>query len=490
MKRERIESAAFAVLACIIVVCSLLLYTHKDMTGTPYSEIAAYNAANPHKNVTYTVTIYGAAEPLIIDESAENIILTTGDQCYSMAEQAVLLPADHPIYLNFTPTEKELLTMYEAFPNAELVYSSYTLDGTEYSADSAEVNLSAYSYSKIKSLAPVLNTLPKLESVMLVDGDGQVKLSLDEVLQLQELCPDLHLRYKFELFGQIVTTDMERLEYKKVTIRDSGLDEFRKVMPIMKKLTYLRLDTCKTSNEATAALREELAPQCKVVWRVFFGNNDALTDTYKIWATWNLNSDEVALLKYFTECKYIDLGHNHFTNLDFMAYMPDMEMAIVALNDLRDISGIANCTKLEFLEIFTNTELTDEDMVHLSGLTNMKYLNVSNLPKLRSLAFTDNMPNLRWLWCTMSYIPKAEVQRVKDAHPDCIVNYIYFTGDPTDYGWRYTYVPKEGEGEPIKSSVYALVRARFGYDTWDFSKDGKGYLTEEITFDSLGLTPP
>ena len=488
MKRERIESAAFAVLACIIVVCSLLLYTHKDMTGTPYSEIAAYKAANPHKNVTYTVTIYGAAEPLIIDENTENIILTTGDQCYGMAEQAALLPADHPIYLNFTPTEKELLTIHEAFPEAELVYSSYTLDGTEYKAADTEVNLSDYSYSKIKSLVPALNALPQLKSIMLVDNNGQVNLDLDEVLQLQELCPALHLRYKFELFGQMVTTDMERLDYVKVPIRDSGLDEFRKVMPIMKKLTHLQLDTCKTSDEATAALRDELAPQCKVVWRVFFGQNDALTDTYKIWATWNLNSDEIRALKYFTECKYIDLGHNHFTHLDFMNYMPDLEMAIVALNDLRDISAIANCTKLEYLEIFTNVALTDEDMVHLSGLTNMKYLNVSNLPQLRSLAFTDNMPNLRWLWCTMSYIPKAEVQRVKDLHPDCIVNYIYFTGDPTDYGWRYTATPKDQE--PIKSSVYTLVRARFGYDTWDYSKDGRGHLREEITFESMGLTPP
>ena len=121
---------------------------------------------------------------------------------------------------------------------------------------------------------------------------------------------------------------------------------------------------------------------------------------------------------------------------------------------------------MEFLEIFTNISLTDEDMVHLSGLTNMKYLNVSNLPKLRSLAFTDNMPDLRWLWCTMSYIPKDEVNRVKELHPDCTVNYIYFTGDPTDYGWRYTHIPKDGT--PTKSAVYALVCARMGYATWDF----------------------
>ena len=57
MKRERIEGILFAVLACIIVVCSLLLYTHKDLTGTPYKEIAAYKEANPHKRVTYSVTV-------------------------------------------------------------------------------------------------------------------------------------------------------------------------------------------------------------------------------------------------------------------------------------------------------------------------------------------------------------------------------------------------------------------------------------------------
>ncbi len=488
MKRERIESAIFAVLACVIVLCSLMLYTHKDMTGSPYSEIAAYREANPHKNISYTITIYGGEEPLVIDEQTESIILTAGDQCYSMAEQAALLPEDASVYLDFIPTEKELLTMYKAFPAASLTYSAFTLDGKEYSANCTEVNLSGYPYGKIKQYADFLNTLPTLKSILLVDSDGQVTLELDEVLQLQTDCPDLLLSYKFELFGKLVTTDMERLDYVKVPIRDSGLDEFRRIMPIMKNLTHLQLDTCKTSDEATAALRDELAPQCKVVWRVFFGQNDALTDTYKIWATWNLNSDEVRALKYFTECKYIDLGHNHFTHLDFMNYMPDVEMAIVALNDLRDISGIANCTKLEYLEIFTNEGLTDEDMVHLAGLTNMKYLNVSNLPKLRSLAFTDNMPNLKWLWCTMSYIPKAEVQRVKEAHPDCTVNYIYFTGDPTEYGWRYVEYPKDQE--PIKSSVYTLVRARFGYDTWDYSKDGRGHLREEITFESLGLTPP
>ena len=482
MKRERIAAAAFVCLSCAAVLGSLLLYTHKDLTGTPYNEIAAYMEEHPHKRITYSVSILGGSEPLVINEETERITLTTGDQCRSMAEQATLVP-NCPIHLDFVPTEQELQMLLESYPNEQLVYTAFTLDGVEYPADCTEMDLSEYSFSAIRQHAAFLNELPSLNTLQLSD-----KLTLNEVLELQALCPDLLLGYKFELFGQTVTTDMESLEYANTAIGDSGLDEFRRIMPIMKKLNYLRLDTCQTSNEATAALREELAPQCKVVWRVFLGQMNALTDTYKIWMTWNLDEAKAQLLKYFNEVKYIDLGHNHITTLDFMNYMPDVEMAIVALNDLHDISGIANCTKLEYLEIFTNTGLTDEDMVHLSGLTNMKYLNVSNLPKLRSLAFTDNMPQLRWLWCTMSYIPKDEVERVKALHPDCIVNYIYFTGDPTDYGWRYTEKPKDAD--PVKSSVYALVTARMGYEVWDFSMGQKGYLREEITFESLGLTPP
>jgi len=164
--------------------------------------------------------------------------------------------------------------------------------------------------------------------------------------------------------------------------------------------------------------------------------------------------------------------------------MPDLEMAILAIGNLQDISGIVNCPKLEFLEIFSNRSLTDEDMQHLSALTNMKYLNVSNTILMRDLSFTDSMPKLKKLWNTLNRCPAAEIERVKALHPDCEFVFLY-DGDPTDYGWRYTY--KNGYQE--MTPEYALVRARFGYADWDFSRDEKGYLREEITYESLGLTP-
>ena len=484
MNKKTLKTIGFAALGCAVAVGGLLLCTFKDMTGAPYNEIEAYKQAHPKKVVTYTVTVEGGEKALKLDEKTLHIVLTNGAQAYNLANVSEYLQQAETVALDYTPTHKELLTVIQAFPNAEVLFDSFTLNGTEYSADCTELDVSDFVYGNLEDTVQLLQVLPNLTAVELMGKDSETKLTVDDVLLLQEACPHLLLRYEFELFGQTVNTDAEELYYFETYIGDAGLDQFRKIMPIMKNLTYLRLDTCSTTNEATAALREELKDQCKVVWRVFFGQNDALTDTYKIWATWNVDTKEVACLQYCNEVKYLDLGHNSFMNLDFMSTMTELEMAIVAIGNLYDISGIANCTKLEFLEIFSNRQLTDEDMQHLSALTNMKYLNISNTILMRDLSFTDSMPKLRKLWNTLNRVPQAEIDRVKALHPDCEFVFIY-DGDPTDYGWRYTYESGYQEMTP----EYALVRARFGYSDWDFSRGEKGYLREEITYESLGLTP-
>lgn len=472
-------------LSCVIVLGSLYFYSYKDMTGAPYSEIEAYREQYPYKNITYTITVEGDEEVLKLNQSTRSIVLTNGAQAFSLSQQADYLQKVTDIRFANEPTERQLAAVFRAFPNAEVLFDSVSIDGTSYSCDCTSIDISSFVYGNMEETVQLLNALQDLETVELMDENGHSDLVIDDVLLLQQACPDLFFHYTFDLFGQQVSTDIETLEYFQADIGgDAGLDVFRKIIHIMPNLTYLKLDTCGTTDEATAQLREDLADQCKVVWRVFFGQNNALTDTYKIWATWNVDTKEVACLKYCNEVKYLDLGHNSFMNLDFMSTMTDLEMAIVAIGNLYDISGIANCTKLEFLEIFSNRQLTDEDMQYLSGLTNMKYLNISNTILMRDLSFTDNMPNLRKLWCTISRVPWAETQRVKELHPDCEFVFLY-DGDPTDYGWRYT----RESGYTEKTPEYALVCARFGYAEWDFSRDEKGYLREEITYESLGLTP-
>lgn len=475
-----------AVVLLTIAVGSLGVYHHfnRDLTGYTAEEIMRFKSENPNINVSYTVTIEGGEAPMVLKEDTTELTLTAPAQLESLAVHKEYFTLER-VALDYISTEEQLLSAYTAFPDTELVYDAFSLNGTRYPFNSTEADLSGLDYERITALCPLLARLPALESIQLMREDGTSLLSVDEVLALQEALPTLLFRYSFELFGQTVTTDTDTLIYKNVSIGDSGLDSFRKIMPIMKKLTYLRLDTCDTSNEATAQLREDLAPQCKVVWRVFFGMNNALTDTYKIWASWVVSTEEAEHLRYCNEIKYLDMGHSHYKNLDFMEYMPDIEMAIVAIGLVEDLSGIKNCKKLEMLEVFSNVELTDEDMQNLAGLTNIKYLNISNLPNVRDLSFTDNMKDLRWLWCTMSSISKEEIERVQKLHPDCKIVHLSY-GDPTDYGWRFT--PESRSTK--KSSLYLLVRARFGYEASDYSYGDSGYLREEITFESLGLTPP
>ena len=473
------------VIAVLVAAAALFLYFFKDMTGMPYSEIEAYQQTHPHKFITYTVTVDGGAKPLKISSRDDAVTLTDCAQSESLTAQAEYL--QHLTVISFgdlTLSAEQAAQLLDAFPNADVQFAQVEILGQAYPADTTRIDLSHITAEDVADAAIGLNALPKLETVILSKDGAISTVSHEDAAALQNANPDLFFVYTTELFGQVITTDMDTIEYFRVPIGNEGLDSFRALMPLMKNLTYLKLDTCEIDNEVMAQFREEVKDRCKVVWRVFFGQNNALTDTYKIWATWNIDTKEVDVLKYCNEVKYLDLGHNSFRNLDFLKGMPDLEMAILAIGNLEDISGIVGCTKLEFLEIFSNRALTNEDMQHLSALTNMKYLNVSNTILMTDMSFTDSMPKLRRFWNTLNRCSAEEVERVKAMHPDCEFFFIW-DGDPTDYGWRYT---KES-GYTEMTPEYALVRARFGYANWDFSRDEKGYLREEITYESLGLTP-
>ena len=474
-----------AALAVILLAAAAFLIFFKDMTGAPYSDIKTYKETHPYQLVYYAVTLEGGSEPLTVRSTDDAVTLSDTAQISSLAAQAEYLQHLSVISLgDLTPTAAEAIQLLDIFPHADVQFGQVKILGKTYAVDAAEIDLSHMKSEDVEEAVMGLSTLPMLETVRL-NKDGAVStVSLNDAAALHKACPDAFFIYTTELFGQEISTDMETVEYFRVKIGNEGLDEFRKLLPLMPNLTYLKLDTCEIDDEVMGKFREEVKEKCKVVWRVFFGQNNALTDTYKIWATWNIDTKEVDVLKYCNEVKYLDLGHNSFMNLDFLKGMPDLEMAILAIGNLQDISGIVNCSKLEFLEIFSNRSLTNEDMQHLSALTNMKYLNVSNTILMTDMSFTDSMPKLRRFWNTLNRCSAEEVERVMALHPDCEFFFIW-DGDPTDYGWRYT----RESGYREMTPEYALVRARFGYENWDFSRDEKGYLREEITYESLGLTP-
>ena len=171
------------------------------------------------------------------------------------------------------------------------------------------------------------------------------------------------------------------------------------------------------------------------------------------------------------------------TNLDFCANLKDLEVGIFAIGPLTDISGLQNCTKLEYLELMCNGRLEDEDLEVLSSMVDMEHLNIGDMPKLRSLAFTDNMTKLKRFHCTMNNIPQEEIDRFMALHPDCEVNFSKYT-DPIEGGWRYNL-----GGQGIHDARYLLLREQIGYIGLDESKWPRGELKEVITYESTGIEP-
>jgi hypothetical protein len=229
----------------------------------------------------------------------------------------------------------------------------------------------------------------------------------------------------------------------------------------MVNLKTLDMDGCGVSNEAMAALRDSL-PAVEVIWRVNFGRHYSVrTNVEMILASapqkaGNLIHNNVYDLRYCTRVKYLDLGHNeHLDTIEFCRYMPDLEVAILAMNVVEDFSPLAECPKLEYLELF-HTRL--HDLRPLAGLKNLKYLNIAYDFAIRDISPLYELTQLERLWFGR-HVPVSpeQIEEMQRCAPNCVIN--TSANDPTEEGWRDHTAP---DGTPGR---YSILREQFGYYT-------------------------
>ena len=432
-----------------------------DLSGSEcYDAILEYIASHPSVNVTYTVSISGGTEPLLIGNTADLVTISDPSYLEALAAKAVYLPALKTIDLGNTDVSMDQIqALRDAFPQAAVNYTVGLL-GQTISADTTFLDLSALSPAQVSDAAAALAKLPMLESVKLTNADGTSALSVSDVAKLAQACPGAAFDYNFELFGQQVSASAESLEYVDTYIGNEGVEQIREVLPCMTRLSYLKLDKCSIDNEVMAQLRDDF-PNIKVVWRVYFSGDgyNCLTDTEKIWATGSVTDGFTEPLKYCTDVKYLDLGHNCITHIDFVNYMPKLQVAIFAISWVEDISPLANCPDLEYLEIFSSRV---SDVSPLASCTNLQHLNMGNLKKVDDITPLYGLTNLKRLYCTMSYIPEDQQAKIQELIPDCEFQFGWL--DPADKGpWRY-----DENGERVER--YELLAQQMGYDTFDYSR--------------------
>lgn len=324
-------------------------------------------------------------------------------------------------------------------PQVDVKYTVSLPDGTvlDNLADSAD--LSQMDGSAVAAALESLKFLPELRHIEL--GWERQGLSWDDVGLIQSTLPEAKINYVFNIYGMDVELENTQLNLSHIPVDDDCVSLLN-AMDHMPNLVYLDMDSCGVSNEKMASIRDAY-PDVKVVWRVWFGEWDVYsvrTDVERILASTPSVAGEIypgncESLQYCTDVKYLDLGHNtNMTDISFVAHMPKLEVAILAMGNWSDASPLANCKNLEYLEMQTTLCL---DLSPLAGLENLRHLNIAYIPDLSDISPLYSLTGLErlWLGCN-NYVPQEQVAQMQAAAPNCEINVDVYT-DPTGGRWRY-----------------------------------------------------
>ena len=286
------------------------------------------------------------------------------------------------------------------------------------------------------------------------------RLSWADVRRIVEAVPDAEVEYRFHISDQPFSTLSESMDLNHIVFDDEGA-LIRQILPCMQRLKVLDMDFCGVSSEKMAEIRETY-PAVDVIWRIWFGPERRLsvrTDAERVLASSidGLTDLNIGELRYCTKVKYLDIGHSVISDLSFIRPMRDLEVLILSLTRVRDLSPITGLDKLEFFEFGQSFGNGGYDLSPIGSCVNLRHVNICCLGEVTGYETLVNLTKLERLWigCT-TYLPDEWIEKIRLAAPQAEINTTETTGCAGT--WRYTgvgYVPR-----------YELLREQFDYDNF------------------------
>ena len=448
-----------------------------NVTGSDcYDEILAYIGSHPNVEVIYTVSI---GDTTVINGET-SLDLEDGTYDYdALKTNLKYLPNISAVtFTETTLTDAQITDLRTAYPEVGIKYTRKEEPTTQApvvtppaaSVTDTKIEVSAswpvYDWTNVTSadIDSAIANAKNLSGTCLVKLNSS--LTKADVKALQQAAPNAIFDYSFTLYGKTISTLSKTVAYTNVKIGDAGAPSIREALDILTKCTYFKLDNCSISNEVMASIRSDYAKRTTVVWRVYGGgsNRSWLTDTTVLRAVYHVEDSNSGPLKYLTNVRYVDLGHNtNMKDLTFLGHMPYLEICILSGSPITDVSPLANCKKLEFLELAWCGWL--EDITPLAQCTGLKHVNLGHT-RVKDLSPLKNL-SLQQL----SYVNSgnrvgftAETwAAIKAQHPNCIVTYEPLADNnatPYSIGWRY-------KAEGGYTDCYRKVRQVFNLDEID-----------------------
>ena len=343
---------------------------------------------------------------------------------------------------------------------------NFSIGDQKISASMTSLDLSQATAEDVDRLISVLPALTSLKTLELGSANAEDPvISWEQVRALENGLPQATLNYTFSLRGFPFQLSDQILNLNHLVFEDEG-ELAEQIASCMPNLKVLDMDSCGVSNESMAAIRDRF-PNVNVVWRVWIGADySTRTDVERLMISnpdrgGDLNTPEsIAGLFYCNKVKYLDMGHNYLmTDISFIRNMPDLEVLIIAMTAIKDISPLAGCKNLNYLEYQTSAA---SDLSPLSGLTKLKDLNICYDFALRDIRPIMNLELDRLYIGCLSPVPPEQIAQYRQLHPNCIVNDT--TEDPTEESWRYGDIHHNGGWEAAPR--YEKLRLEFEYDNF------------------------
>lgn len=341
-------------------------------------------------------------------------------------------------------------------------FAAAEIGGKQYDSQSEAVDLSMVPQSKLDTILPELQNLTNVKTIELMRADGSTGWNLASAKKLQDAMPSAMLHYAFDLYGKTVSTEDEEIIYDSVKIGDEGAQIISDALDVLKNCKRFVLDGCGISNWIMANIRDA-HPNTKVVWRIYCGGADMLTDETMLRLTFRLDDNNSYLLQYCTDVTYLDVGHNSdLHDISFAQYMPKLECAIFSGAPLWDISCLASCKNLVWLELCFCGFLSDISV--LKDHPTLTYLNISDTA-VSDISALENV-HLERFNCQKTRISAEAERHFIETHPECLS--IFRNTNEYGYGWRY-----DDYGYTF-FWYYRQMRDIFRYDDKNFHCNHKG----------------
>lgn len=387
-----------------------------------------------------TVRIGG--QEVSLDATELTAVLSDGE-----TELLSQLPKLHFADLSGSENIEEIAAWAENHPGVSVRYTIPLPDGTALPSDTASYDLSNATAAEALAVAPALARLPGLKTLHL--GAERPAMGWDGIRQLRALLPETVFQYSFDLYGTACDLSATSIDLYHVPVYEYDEGELiDEVMGYMPQLRYVDMDSVGLPMWRLEELNI-LHPDVKVVFRVWFGSTYSVrTDVEKILASkpsvgGMLTDDTVEGLYYCHDVKYLDVGHNELlTDIGFVAEMPKLEVAVLAMCGWSDATPLSHCPELEYLEMQT-TNCTD--LSPLSNLQKLRHLNIACIgadspdyptPYLTDISPLYSLTGLERLWLgTYHYVPAEQIDQMQRCAPGCEIN--TSVDDPTGGRWRY-----------------------------------------------------